>query len=126
MKSKNRIILSISRYLLLILFVGYYSSITMFFHTHVIDGHIITHSHPYRHLPVEKSPYPFHSHPSGVITLIQELHKTSWLFSPNSIVFNQPLFYIYQPLCAFVEAHFTSKTLITHFLRGPPSCMSII
>lgn len=35
------------RYLLLLFFMGYYSSITFFPHTHIVDGKTIVHSHPY-------------------------------------------------------------------------------
>jgi len=36
-----------SRYLLLFLFLGYYSSITFFTHSHIINGVTIVHSHPF-------------------------------------------------------------------------------
>jgi hypothetical protein len=35
------------RYFLLILFLGYYGSVTLFTHTHIINGAVIVHSHPY-------------------------------------------------------------------------------
>ncbi len=35
------------RYLLLFLFIGYYGSITLFFHSHIINGVTIVHSHPF-------------------------------------------------------------------------------
>jgi hypothetical protein len=35
------------RYLLLLFFLGYYSSITFFPHTHIVEGKTIVHSHPY-------------------------------------------------------------------------------
>ena len=38
---------NIMKYFLLILFLGYFGSITLFSHTHIVDGVSITHSHPY-------------------------------------------------------------------------------
>jgi hypothetical protein len=35
-------------YFLLILFLGYFGSITFFSHTHIVDGVTIVHSHPFR------------------------------------------------------------------------------
>ena len=37
----------IMRYFLLLLFLGYYGSITLFNHTHIVNGVAIVHSHPY-------------------------------------------------------------------------------
>lgn len=42
-KVKNRITVS----LLLILFIAFYGSVTLFIHTHNINGVVIVHSHPY-------------------------------------------------------------------------------
>ena len=36
------------RYFLLLLFLGYYGSITLFTHTHIVNGVTIVHSHPYK------------------------------------------------------------------------------
>lgn len=32
---------------LLLLFMGYYGSITLFPHSHIVNGDLVTHSHPY-------------------------------------------------------------------------------
>ncbi len=39
---------SITGFLLLILFTGYFGSITFFSHNHIVDGIQIVHSHPYK------------------------------------------------------------------------------
>ncbi|MCC8087718.1 MAG: hypothetical protein LIO79_00360 [Rikenellaceae bacterium] len=52
--------------LLLILFIGYFSGITMFPHTHVINGVTITHSHPYTGSPDN----PDHTHTSVELNAI--------------------------------------------------------
>lgn len=43
---KNRVE-KIMRYFLLFLFLGYYGNITLFTHTHILNGVTIVHSHPY-------------------------------------------------------------------------------
>jgi hypothetical protein len=63
------------RYLLLILFLGYYCGITLFFHAHLVKGEIIVHSHPFRHDPSNKSPFEQHKHNKGEYALIHLLNK---------------------------------------------------
>jgi len=56
-------------YLLLILFTGYFISVTFFYHTHLVDGVTIVHSHPYKNhsgdIPVN------HNHSEKGFLLIQ-------------------------------------------------------
>lgn len=44
----NRIYKKLTGYFLLILFFGYFATITFFPHTHMVDGVTIVHSHPYK------------------------------------------------------------------------------
>lgn len=61
----------ITGYVLLIIFLGFYGSITLFSHTHHIEnGIVIVHSHPYRHSGHGE---PLHSHTSNEIALLQFL-----------------------------------------------------
>lgn len=61
----------IMRYFLLILFLGYYGSITLFTHTHIINGVTIIHSHPFNS-GTEKNPIK-HQHTANGFILIQFL-----------------------------------------------------
>jgi len=45
----KKCIFNIARYFFLILFLGFFGSNTFFDHTHIYDGNIIVHSHPYKH-----------------------------------------------------------------------------
>ncbi len=55
-------------YFLLILFMGYFSSITFFSHTHIVDGVVIVHSHPYK---AKSGNVPFnHNHSKNGFILI--------------------------------------------------------
>jgi hypothetical protein len=69
-------------YFLLILFCGYFSSITFFPHTHIVDGVTIVHSHPFKshsgNVPVN------HNHSENGFLLI---HFISHYIATVSIIF---------------------------------------
>jgi hypothetical protein len=54
---------------LLVLYCGYRVSVTCFFHSHIVDGQIIAHSHPYKGTPDN----PGHSHTNAQFLLIEFL-----------------------------------------------------
>jgi len=58
--------------LFLVFFLFYYIGITLFIHTHTIDGRLITHSHPYQS---DAQGNPLHSHSCEEITLIHALNQ---------------------------------------------------
>lgn len=98
--------------LLLLLFVGYYGSITLFPHNHLINGKLVSHSHPFQSKP--------HSHTTGQIHLLDSL---------SNIQSSQPT------SCAIPEVYRTAETLLSidlqktyHYqavatpsLRAPPA-----
>jgi len=59
------------RYFLLILFLGYYVSISSFTHTHIVNGVVIVHSHPYN--PFSKGKPVNHQHSANGFVLIHFL-----------------------------------------------------
>lgn len=59
---------NIVKYLLLILFLGYWGSITLFQHAHIVDGVTIVHSHPYN--PFSKENPTNHHHSKNEFVLI--------------------------------------------------------
>ncbi len=67
----------ILKYSLLVLFIGYYGSITLFTHTHIVNGVVITHSHPYNFFKCEKNEQgeriPLHHHTKNEYVLIHTL-----------------------------------------------------
>jgi hypothetical protein len=71
MKKKHIILFRVCKFGLLLLFIGYYGCITLFYHSHLVNGHIITHSHPYKH----SSPFEKHSHSGKAYLLIDQLNK---------------------------------------------------
>ena len=66
-------LLVILKILLLSLFIIYYASITLFTHSHVIDGVTIVHSHYFKTDNSAKSSFPTHKHTTNQLTLISQL-----------------------------------------------------
>ena len=96
----NRLLRSIAKYFLPVLFISYIGCISLFTHTHVVNGVTIVHSHPY-------NPKAHHGHtttefPVGV------------LLSAVLFAFSCRLFY---PATRFVR---TLRQWGAHGLRAPP------
>ena len=79
-KLKHRVN-NIVRYFFLLLFLGYYTSITLFTHPHVIDGITIVHSHPFK-AGTGKNPVNHQHSTNGflLIHLLANLLTTALLF----------------------------------------------
>ena len=75
MKGLIKKISLLSRSMLLVLFISYSASIMMFYHTHVVQGFLITHSHPFK-IPAKKGAVENHSHSSSQYILLQHLSET--------------------------------------------------
>lgn len=87
--------------LLLLLFLGFYSSITLFYHAHFVDGHILSHSHPYKHDKNNKTPYEPHSHSSSAYNYIQQLNEASWKDTADIVEIPSPLIYYFESQCVY-------------------------
>lgn len=111
------------RLLLLFLFLGYYSSIVLFYHSHLLfNGVVISHSHPFKSDPDNKSPFQSHSHSSTAYNLIDQL---------NQINCDSPICTsdIPEPSVFFSEIQHSYNSPFLHFLyysaaqlRAPPVC----
>ncbi|MGQ9846149.1 MAG: hypothetical protein ACUVQP_01425 [Bacteroidales bacterium] len=77
------------RYFLLILFLGYFVSISSFTHTHIINGIAIVHSHPYN--PFSKNKPVDHQHSANEFVLI---HFLSHFFTTVSFLAFSLVLYI--------------------------------
>ena len=100
---------------LLLLFCSYRVSITCFVHSHVVDGRIITHSHPYRGVPDN----PGHSHSSAQLLLIEFLSHIV-MMSAISAAMAHVLFgkiFLRKTSCDFICKH---AGIISYSLRAPP------
>lgn len=110
----NRLLRPIAKYLLPILFVSYIGCISLFTHTHVVNGVTIVHSHPYK-------PGAEHGHTTAEFQLIHTLShittsepSTALLFSAVLFAFVCRLFY---PFSRFVRM---AAVWMAHGLRAPP------
>lgn len=66
---RNRKLRGIGGAFLLIIFSGFFVSVTFFPHSHIVDGFTIVHSHPYKKVP-DNFPAP-HNHSKNALVLIQ-------------------------------------------------------
>ncbi|MBN2787947.1 MAG: hypothetical protein JXQ69_06435 [Paludibacteraceae bacterium] len=107
------------KYLLLVLFLGYYSSITLFQHVHLVEGHYIVHSHFYKS-ESQNTPVKKHSHPISVLFIIQQLNQINaeegFLFSP----YQQPIFELQSILRPVLDVRACYSTQIYSSSRAPP------
>ena len=113
----NRLILKISRYFFLVLFLGYLTSITFFTHRHVIDGYKIVHSHPFKS---SGHGIPMHNHSVNEFILIHFL--TGFLAVVLSFLLANQLLIIplrrFRKICS--NYFFNQQYLNPNSLRGPP------
>jgi len=61
--------INISKYLFLVLFLGFFGSVTFFNHSHIVNGITIVHSHPYKSNSGDVPPA--HNHNRNGFILIQ-------------------------------------------------------
>lgn len=107
------------RLLLLMLFLGYYGSITLFTHTHIANGVTIVHSHPFNH-GTDKTPIK-HEHTANGFLLIQCLSNfltTIFVVAYSTLVFSTLL---KNRILQKKEDHLSNCILVSsNGLRAPP------
>ena len=122
MRSLNKIISHHSRLLLLLLFISYSGSVMMFYHTHLVKGTLITHSHPYK-VPEKNGPVESHSHSSSQYLLLQHLCNTSMTDSLiEFVVVPDMIFDFFNVIESPYSDPFSANVTLTESLRGPPVC----
>ena len=112
------------KYFLLLLFLGYYGSITLFTHTHHFEnGAIIVHSHPYK-AGSDKNPVN-HQHSTNAFILIQFLSTflttLSFLSFAIAALNVISLFIVYHKADKFSNLVFIGS----NGLRAPPHTYTI-
>lgn len=103
------------RFFFLLLFIGYTIGITLFTHSHVIDGVTIVHSHPY-------SKDVKHSHTTVELKLIHMLSHFDSL-TPVIVLFSLAFIALYYRVVTLIknrEVYSTPYFGLT-YLRGPPA-----
>jgi hypothetical protein len=107
-------------YSLLILFLGYYGSITLFYHSHLVLGDTIVHSHPYWS---DNQGMPSHTHSEkGYVTIqLLSFFAVSFLFIYFSFKTIAPL--VFKILLKIIEGHTDQIFNYFYLLRAPPCGM---
>ncbi len=111
---------TILTYFFLILFVWFYTGITMFYHTHRLYGNTIVHSHPDYSSNKTNDSEESHSHSPEVFNLIQQIDSIDWVndvFIPDA---PEPV--VFDLSCSFelklIPGKTRSKNVLS--LRAPP------
>jgi hypothetical protein len=120
MSKINKTISSFAGPLLLLLFIIYSGSITMFYHTHELHGALLTHSHPYK-LPLGKGTGTDHSHSASQFFLLLYLCQTPMADSVVDFVNIPDLIYVLEDIVVTPFSEPFSENVITvESLRAPP------
>jgi len=104
-------------YLLLFLFIGYYGSITLFWHTHYSGNETITHSHPFNN--------PNHAHTAAQYDLIKLLSTVAGLLFGGGLLLAKLYSGKPQSIIAKPKIHLFQHYLSSYFRRGPPALYTI-
>ena len=116
---------SMTRFLklsLLFIFIGYYSSITLFYHVHIVNGQAIAHSHFFKSDSDNKTPFAKHSHPISTYDLIFQLNKINseelTVISP----YEQPFFLSHSIIRGLIAPDTFKSIHLSEASRAPPVC----
>lgn len=104
----------IARYFLPVLFISYIGCISLFTHSHVVNGVTIVHSHPYK-------PGTEHEHTTAEFQLIHMLSSIE-TENPSMWAFVSVILFSYCSRLFFPSRHFCliSEKWGAHGLRAPP------
>ena len=106
-------------FLLLIIFLGYYGSITFFSHVHVVDGVTIVHSHPYKSVNGNNMPDSQHNKKElQVIQLLSDFFTTGVVILFSALILRLLLYRI--PILETEHDHIRSAGNCSYLLRAPP------
>ena len=107
-------------FLLLIIFLGYYGSITFFSHAHVVDGVTIVHSHPYKSTNGNSRPDNQHSNKElQVIQLLSDFFTTGVIIFFSALILGLLSYRI--PILETEPDQLRSSGNCSYLLRAPPS-----
>jgi len=104
---------------LLTIFLGFYASITLFSHTHIINGVTIVHSHAYK---TGKDGKPIsHNHSEKEYSLIQLLSNITTTFATGFVVLGIILLLLYRIIVLNNDDNYLNLSgNCTYSLRAPP------
>ena len=108
-------LVKIAKWLMVVLFMSYYFSTTLFYHTHHFQWGTVTHSHPY--IPFEGG-MPSHSHTAEQCATIGLLSAiVLWIAVAPALLFART---IVTPIYVFFSRYVSQLRLPGILLRAPP------
>ncbi len=121
--SKVKLIL---KFILTLLFMGYYISITMFYHSHVINGEEIVHSHFYIATNNTSDDPVKHTHSQYELFTLQIISQFVTTVVTVGIFLRMTRFLMNEFLIPLSESIPEITPLFSYSLRGPPSGSSFL
>ncbi len=118
----NQYITRLFKLLLLVLFIGYYSGISLFGHIHIVGGHVIVHSHFYKTTADSSNSATNHSHQESDFELIQSFNKVSYDDIVINCVYQKPLSVLLSIFVCSPSIEQYTVTLYSIPARAPPAC----
>ncbi len=111
----------ILKYLLTLLFIGYYFSITLFYHSHVINGKEIVHSHFYWNSDRANGEPVKHSHTQDEFLALQIISQFITTIVTGFLFLKMIRVLLSLFLIPLNELRYKAVFLHSYLLRGPPS-----
>lgn len=103
---------NIVKYLLLLLFAGYCGGVTLFIHSHKVEGREVTHSHPYSS--------PDHQHSNAALQVISQLNNFSTTVFSTVVVIAVALLLVRSSYHIDNDACHHQTQYFSNGLRAPP------
>jgi hypothetical protein len=115
-------ILKFLKFAFLLLFLGCYSGITLFYHVHLVNGQLVAHSHFYKGEAGNRKPVAKHTHATSAYHIISQHQKVCVDELIISSLFEQPLLNE-QSILRYVVRPDIKNTFLPHTpSRAPPTC----
>jgi hypothetical protein len=113
--------INISGYFLLILFTGFFLSTILFNHTHISEGSIFVHSHPFK---PDSNGKPLHSHSNSVYLLVFQLNN--FIADINAVFMVDDIHPVFtgEIISGIVIKSPSGGCEFKFHLRGPPSLVA--
>lgn len=101
------------------MFIVHYSNITMFYHTHIIDGISYSHSHLYWFDKTSNS-VALPEHSNMELKLIHDLNQISWSSDVEIPELPTPVFILLTEFILLPAIKSTAHNVLYYSLRAPP------
>ncbi len=102
------------------LFIGHYSNITLFYHTHTVDGVTYCHSHFYW-LSKTSNPVQLPLHTKEQLKLIQDVNNITWNSDIEIPTIEKPFFTFIQEIFTPTATPNSLGAVLFSSLRAPPA-----